>query len=348
MSINIRRNEIKNFDLLWENYEGLSDIYSNIGNYKAAYTYLDSAYNYKDSLQRKDNLTKITNLEKKYQLKEKNTQIETLQKENAAQRKIKTQYGITAVAALISSLLLILFLHNRRKLHKKTLEAQQQQIAQLEQEKQVAALAYLLKGQEEERTRLARDLHDGLGGMLSGMKISLSQMEDNNPQERLHNVIDQLDSSIKELRHIAHNMMPEALLKYGLDEALNNFCTSLNHNKQINITYQSFGWQNKLDKEKEVVLYRIAQELINNAIKHAQANNILVQVICNDNSINLTVEDDGIGYQKDAIGGMGLKNIESRASFINATFEVQSKVGTGTTCQVEVILQEDKNYAKNI
>ncbi len=346
-AIDIKRNKLELKDALMGNLRAIGIAYSKLGRYNIAYNYLDSAFILKDSITIKKSLNDVKNLEKKYQLKEKNTEIENLQKENIVQRNMKIQYGITAIAALLSSLFLFLFLRNRKKLHAQTINTQQQKINQLEQEKQMASLEFLLKGQEEERTRLARDLHDGLGGMLSGMKISLSQMDDTTTQHPLHNVINQLDNSIKELRHIAHNMMPEALLKYGLDEALNNFCTSLNHNKQINITYQSYGWQNTLDKEKEVVLYRIAQELINNAIKHAQANNILVQVICDDKRINLTVEDDGIGYQKDALGGIGLKNIESRTQFINATFDVHSQLGAGTTCQVEVNLTNDINYAKN-
>jgi two-component system, NarL family, sensor kinase len=321
------------------NYNILSNTYVKKGQYTLAYTYLDSAYTMSDSLYKQKLKDELFETERKYNVKQKNVEIATLKKENEAQRKIKLQYAILAIVTLLSSVFLYLYLQNRRRLHKQFTTLQKQQIAQLEKEKQMASLEYLIKGQEEERVRVAMDLHDGLGGMLSGVKLSLSQITPTNEHSKLVNTISQLDHSIKELRHIAHNMMPDALLRFGLNEALSNFCSSLKHVKDINISYQSYGWKGSLEKNKEVVLYRIAQELINNTIKHAQAKNILVQLIEDENRINLTVEDDGIGYiAKENIHakGIGMSNIESRVRYLNGQWDIQSEKDAGTTMSVEL------------
>jgi two-component system, NarL family, sensor kinase len=320
------------------NYNILSNAYVKKGQYALAHAYLDSAYTMSDSLYKQKLKDELLATERKYDVKQKNIEIATLKNENAAQRKIKLQYAILAIVTLLSSVILYLYLQNRRRLHKQFTTLQQQQIVQLEKEKQMASLEYLIKGQEEERVRVAMDLHDGLGGMLSGVKLSLSQITPTDEHSKLVNTISQLDRSINELRHIAHNMMPDALLRFGLNEALSNFCASLKHVKDINISYQSYGWKGSIEKNKEVVLYRIAQELINNTIKHAQAKNILVQLIEDENRISLTVEDDGIGYiAKENIHakGIGMSNIESRVQFLNGNWDIQSEKGTGTTISVE-------------
>src|SRR6185436_16432928 len=125
-------------------------------------------------------------------------------------------------------------------------QLQQQRISELEKDRQLVAVDSMLKGQEEERSRLAKDLHDALGGLLSGVKFSLSNMKDNliiTPDNMtvFERSLDMIDTSIKELRRVAHNMMPEMLVKFGLDEALKEYCNSINATKLLTVNYQSFG-----------------------------------------------------------------------------------------------------------
>ena len=161
---------------------------------------------------------------------------------------------------------------------------QQQRIRELEKDKQLVAVDSMLKGQEEERSRLAKDLHDGLGGLLSGVKFSLSNMKDNliiTPDNMavFERSLDMIDTSIRELRRVAHNMMPEILTKFGLDEALKEYCNTINATKLLTVKYQSLGMENKLDKSTEIIIYRIIQELLNNIMKHAGATEAFVQLI---------------------------------------------------------------------
>ena len=162
------------------------------------------------------------------------------------------------LSGCVASAILISFLLYRTYRQKQKL--QQQQIAELEKEKQLLAAEAVLKGQEEERTRLAKDLHDGLGGMLSGIKHSFNTMKGNlilTPEnaQAFERSMNMLDSSIKELRMVAHNLMPESLVRFGLDTALKDFCESITGSGKLIVRYHSFGTEElKLEKNTEITL----------------------------------------------------------------------------------------------
>lgn len=220
---------------------------------------------------------------------------------------------------------------------------QEARIEDLEVEKQLTATEAVLKGEERERTRLAKDLHDGLGGMLSGIKYSLSSMKENmvlRPDHALafERSLDMLDSSIREMRRVAHNMMPELLLKYGLDTALSEFCREISTSEIAKVNYQSMG-EIDLEQTAAVSIYRICQELVHNAIKHGQAKEILVQLHQHAGVLALTVEDDGHGFDVRRIAGntgMGWKNIQSRVEFLKGKWDLQS--GKGSSVLIEIPL----------
>jgi len=238
------------------------------------------------------------------------------------------------------TLLLISFLSYRTYKQKQLL--QQQLIKQLQNEKLLLATESILKGQEDERSRLAQDLHDGLGGMLSGVKLTLSAMKGNIilPEESARlftKAFEQLDSSIGEMRRVAHNMMPEALVKLGLQQALQDYCDGINEAKRLKVSCEFHGLENRLDNSTEIIVYRIVQELLNNIIKHANAVNVLVQVIKKDTELDITVEDDGKGFNKEealAKKGAGLKNIQSRVDYLKGEVDIKSIPGKGTSVHI--------------
>ncbi|WP_449439560.1 sensor histidine kinase [Pedobacter steynii] len=224
---------------------------------------------------------------------------------------------------------------------------QQAKIDELETEKQLTATEAVLKGEEQERTRLAKDLHDGLGGMLSGIKFSLSTMKENlimtpDNAHAFERSIDMLDSSIQEMRRVAHNMMPEILVKYGLDTALKEFCAEVDRSSVLHVNYQSVGMQEAdITQTTSVTIYRIIQELLNNAIKHANAKNVLVQVHQSEQEklLAVTVEDDGNGFDTSLLkqaNGMGWSNIQNRVEFLKGKIDVQSGPGKGTSVMIEI------------
>ena len=204
----------------------------------------------------------------------------------------------------------------------------------------------MLKGQEEERSRMAKDLHDSLGGMLSGVKLSLGAMKGNivlsEENTRLFsNVLDQLDHSINEMRRVAHNMMPEALMKLGLQQAVQDYCDGLNESNKIVFRTQFYGLENRLDAATEILVYRIVQELLNNVVKHASATEALVQVMRHDQNLNITIEDNGIGFvPNEAKTGVGLSNVRSRVDYLKGYFDIQSTAGSGTSIHIECPVED--------
>lgn len=301
------------------------------------------AYKY-DSLQSIANLKElnfyIEDLGVQYETEKKDLQIK--EQQSALQQRRKLNYLLAGIAL---SILIIAGLGYGNFKHRQKL--QQAKINELETEKQLTATEAVLKGEEQERTRLAKDLHDGLGGMLSGIKFSLNNMKENlimtpDNAQAFERSIDMLDSSIKEMRRVAHNMMPEVLLKYGLDKALSEYCSEIDRSGVIHINYQSVGMSNlNIEQTENISVYRIVQELVNNAIKHAAAQNVLVQLhhSAEEKILAVTVEDDGKGFDTAILKqtlGIGWNNIQSRVDFLKGTLDIQSEPGKGTSVLIEI------------
>ncbi|MBC7867466.1 MAG: histidine kinase, partial [Gloeobacteraceae cyanobacterium ES-bin-316] len=213
-----------------------------------------------------------------------------------------------------------------------------------ETDKKLMAVEAVLKGEEQERTRLAQDLHDGLGGMLSGIKFSFTSIKGDlimTPENKLafERSMDMLDGSIQEMRRVAHNMMPEALVKFGLDTALKDFCQDINQTGALQLSYQSIGLDAAvIDQSVSITIYRIVQELVNNTMKHSGARNCLVQVSLLNPILSVTVEDDGSGFDASLANGMGWKNICSRVEFLKGKLDIKSGENEGTSVHIETNL----------
>ena len=150
--------------------------------------------------------------------------------------------------------------------------------------------------------------------------------------------LDMIDTSIKELRRVAHNMMPEMLTKFGLDEAIKEYCNTINSTKLLTVKYQSLGMDARLDKSAEIIVYRIVQELLNNIMKHSGATEAFVQLIRENNRLNIVVEDNGKGFDKDALDenkSAGWVNIRSRVDYLKGQVDIHSEAGKGTLVNIE-------------
>lgn len=284
-------------------------------------------------------------LEKKYESKKKETHINQLEAVKKVQQlSIKQKNSLNYILIGAAATLLAITLLSYRN-YKQKQKLQQQRINELETEKQLTATSAVLKGEEQERTRLAKDLHDGLGGMLSGIKYSLNTMKGNlimtpDNVQAFERSMDMLDSSIKEMRRVAHNMMPEALVKFGLDTALEDFCNDINQSGAVQVNYQSIGMANVIvDQTTAITIYRIVQELLNNTLKHAAAKTAIVQLTKSDGHLSVTVEDDGKGFDTsilDQSKGIGWINIQNRVEFLQGKLDVQSEIEKGTSVHIEI------------
>lgn len=276
-----------------------------------------------------------------YKTEQKEQQLVNMQQKIEYNNRLNLVYIILTIASLLA----LVFLFYAYKQRSKTLKQEQQlhqfEVDNIRQEHRISLLSAMLDGQEQERTRLARDLHDGLGGLLSGVKIELSGLLSesgyNQQQGVVHRTLNHLDNAVDELRRIAKSMMPEVLLVYGLGEATREYCKGLQATG-IPVTCQVVNYKNDMIHARQIVLYRIMQELVNNAVKHAAATQILVQIQQSDNTLFLTVEDDGRGFDKNnaqQLKGAGLANIQARVELLQGRFDLDSERGTGTTCTIE-------------
>ena len=264
-------------------------------------------------------------------------------------------HALSVVTGLVIIILVILYIliRHRRKIIMQEAKLREQKILELEKERQLVAARAVIQGEEKERTRLSRDLHDGLGGMLSGIKIKISSFMKGNvvlPEEsvsQFENALGLLDTTIIELRRIAHNMMPESLIKFGLRQALEDMCGQLGRSVDTVISFSYFGEQQRFPSELEIAVYRIAQELTNNALKYSEATTINLNIIAGEGRLCLQVIDNGKGFNPDAPEankGKGLAGIKNRIAAFNGTFELQSAAGKGTEVSVEFL--PDRNSAE--
>ncbi|WP_299336118.1 sensor histidine kinase [uncultured Psychroserpens sp.] len=327
-------------DLYFELYR----INAKKNNYSKALQFHELYVKYKDSVYNEENINSINLLQKQFETEKKDKEIVTqklaLQEQENEIQKQHTQLGyITGIAIflLIAALLTWLLFQQKQK-------RKNQELIALKREYQIKSLESLIEGEEKERFRIAKELHDGVNGDLSAIKYKLSSLLEMN-NKVIKEAITMIDSSCEQVRAISHNLVPPSLDSFNLVEATENYCINLNATNKERITFQHIGSEVQLSKKAEVNVFRIIQELVFNAIKHAEADEISVQISSRDNQVQITVEDDGKGFDSNAkqTEGIGLSNIQSRIDYLNANLDVVSnKEGTSYSIEIDLnTLNED-------
>lgn len=209
---------------------------------------------------------------------------------------------------------------------------------------QELAVRAVIEAEENERQRIARDLHDGIGQMMSAAKMNLSalqsqmQFSTEEQKQSLEKAIGLVDDSCKEIRTVSHIMMPNALLKNNLASAIRDFVNKLS-NKNITATVYAEGLDQRLDANVETVLYRVVQECVQNAIRHSGATRLDISLVRDKDGISGTIEDNGKGFDVSLLhhaGGIGLKNIISRIDYLKGTVDFDSSPGRGTVVSLHI------------
>lgn len=329
-------------------YKEIYSIYTKLGNNKKAIHWASVYIAYSDSLHESGFKKSLVELERKYNNVENEQKILKLQaeKEKALltaknNRLLNWLLGIASVS--LFSLLSFgwLYYKKNKKLAEQKEINYQQQLEEVNQRQQAAFTKALMEGEEKERKRLAGDLHDGLGGMLSGVKMNLSRLVNTNKENSMNNdlykVIDQIDFSVNELRRIARNMMPESLLHLGLEASLKDMCHEITGTETA-VDFQAFNISKEIPAEMQVTIYRLIQELVTNALRHAAATEILVQCSQTENTFFITVEDNGKGFDTGSIGthkGIGLSNVKRRVEYLKGKLDIVSTKGEGTDINIE-------------
>lgn len=216
-----------------------------------------------------------------------------------------------------------------------------QQVKTEQQLKEMQLWEALVNGEEKERSRIAKDLHDGVAGMLAAAKMHLASLHSSEREiaetAAFKQAIQLLEEAAVEVRKTSHNLMPELLLQHGLDEALRRYCCNISNNSTLVVRYDSWGELKRYKSSFELSVYRIVQELVNNIVKHAQASEAVVQFHCDEKVLYVTVEDNGIGFsngqsQKE---GMGLSNLHARIKAMNGQIELNAVTGQGVNVYLE-------------
>ncbi len=293
-----------------------------------------------DSLATIQDKKTVFELQEKYESEKKEKEIA---KQNVLLVKGKNQRNLILGLLLLSILTLFGFAYRSRYLRKLNLA----RIKNLESEQKIMALDYIVQGQEAERKRIARDLHDGLGGLLATAKIQLkniqSEIDKLQNLSLMTNAESLIDNAYKEVRRISHDMMPATLVELGFVDAIKDLANQINLSNQIWVDCEFFSDGQQLNENQSILLYRIIQELINNTLKHANAKHIKIQFSENDNRSLLSYEDDGKGFDMNGIdkdSSLGLKSIESRVNYLGGDLVYETKVGEGVF--VEIDLQMDR------
>ena len=321
----------------------LAETQHQMGKSSAAYLSLREAGQIRDSLSAQNQLAQMEEMQARFDVAQKDNALQ-LQQLRLEQRTLERNWFVLG-AAMLGLLALSVFLVLRQRIrHNQKLAAQesalqQQQLLQAQQAGQLAALQAMLEGQEQERSRIAADLHDGLGGLLTSVKSHFNSLAipDSTPNYGKTNQL--LDEACGEVRRIAHNMMPRALSVAGLPGALEDLAQNLRR-QGINTTLEMPGLgEDSLDPARTLMLYRIIQELCNNVLKHARAQNLLLQLILHENRLHVIVEDDGQGFDLEKAmlqKGMGLSSIQSRVQFLQGTIHWDIRPGQGSSVSIEL------------
>ncbi|EDP97658.1 hypothetical protein KAOT1_20887 [Kordia algicida OT-1] len=360
----VLQHQLKDSSLLQKTYQSMSNYFRNIGEYHKALSYRDSSEFVKASINRKIKKTdrfELHYLNDKRKMEAAKNAIEI--ERNIAERKAVTSMARLQVLFIAMITIVILFfviLRNKKLKHAKEIaelayeqqkieailerEQQEKKLEEMLQEQERKAINTMVSGQEEERARIAKDLHDRLGSMLSVVKIHYKSVEDdlekikNETKTQYEKANQLLDEACETVRKIAHNMVSGTLTKFGLLPALKELKKKIEETKILNIELLAHGLDNRLDNSTEIHLYRIVQELLNNIIKHAKATEVTIQILKREKDLNIMVTDNGVGFdpQKNQFEGMGLKSIKARVGEMKGYYLVDSSKGNGTTTTIEI------------
>ncbi len=332
----------------------LANLYTATGKYREALQHKDDYIRLKDSLESREIANNVHHLEVRYRTAEKDKELIS-QKLKISQHKSDLQEKNLWIMLITSGMILLVIvsiaLYKKRQADKrlqlKEIQILRQQQDAMRKEQEIESLKAMMKGEERERERLARELHDGIGGMLTAVKMNLSAARKKHPElaqfAALTEITHMLEDTGSEIRKTAHNLMPDVLVRHRLTEALMIYCENIGADDQLKIDLQFQGDLSTLDKATELLLYRIIQELIQNILKHASATYAVIQLMVHNGQLNLTVEDNGTGFDtNEHNGGFGLQNLRYRVEALQGRLAIMSAKGRSTTIHIEFGLEKLK------
>lgn len=354
-SLDISR-EIGKKNLMMISYLNLSQLHGNIGEFKKAYELHQAYATVNDSILGENSRKQLAEIQTKYETEKKEKEIALLKsdqivkmqklKENQARLQLLTL--VTIVLAVIVVFVTIFIRMYRQKLQankllsEKNEEIQDQKMNVLMKNQKIELIKASVEAREQERHRVSKELHDGIGGSLAAIKLSLSRYEDD---ARLNEVIKSLDKTCQEVRTLSHDLIPPNILNSIYTVLLEDYISKVSALHPIELSFHCYPEDeiNGLDEIIQAELYRIIQELLSNMIKHSKASSGSVQISKPGDCVNLMVEDNGIGFSLNKkMNGIGLLNIQSRVKKLNGKVQFDTNINRGTIVNIDIPLFEPK------
>lgn len=339
---------LEDLQLVSLSYKQLAKAHSKQGEYDLAYDYHQKFSNLRDSILNQEKISSISEMQTKYDTEKKEQRILLLGEQNKTRSAQRNFFIAGSLVLLLGLFILAYYYWQKRRLAAKNEELAKQRIEGLLNEQEIKSFNALIKGQEEERQRIATDLHDRLGSMLSTVKLLFSALDskfdkkDSDGKNQYDKATNLLDESCEEVRRVSHNLSTGMVSSLGLQTALKELCDGIDQSGLIQCKLLIYGLEERLDNQTEIGIYRIIQESLNNALKHSKASNVTVQLNCLEDSLSITIEDNGIGFDpkkiKENMGGMGLSNLEMRAKKLKGSFHIDSSPGKGSISMIDIPL----------
>ncbi|WP_176214709.1 tetratricopeptide repeat-containing sensor histidine kinase [Reichenbachiella faecimaris] len=325
-------------DLIRFGYDMLQQSYVKLGDYEKAYDHLQQAQVFNDSIFGLEKSKALLTLQTQYETEKKEKEIELLSVENEL-RAAEIINANNRFYASIGGIVLLIFIgylvFNRYQQKQRALLAEEKAISQK------LGFKSLIEGEEKERKRIAQELHDGLGQLLSTARLNVSAMEDRVEKlvtKQWENSIKLIDEAVTEVRHISHNMMPNALISIGFEAAIKEQAHIINDAQKVKVHVDLPSEKIDLPESEAIALYRVIQEILNNALKYAEAKNIWL-TISNNESLSISIKDDGKGFDTNLIptsAGIGWQNIHSRMEILNGEIRIISSPGQGSEISLKL------------
>ncbi|MEQ9403926.1 MAG: tetratricopeptide repeat protein [Cyclobacteriaceae bacterium] len=322
----------------------LSEVYAQLEKSDLAFEYLSLYDSLDNVLYNVEKIEIINELETKYETERKEKELAQAQVE--IERRIAERDGflITLAVFLVLAIILIIIYQQRQKairtLSKREKDLHNKRVNELLLEQEVNSLNAMLDGQEKERKRISRELHDRVGSLLTAAKYSFESTEKKSNESK---VLSLLDEALDEARNLSHSLASGVLAKFGLVAAVSDLKTSIECDRDIEVKFEHVGFDGRINNEIEIDLYRIIQELVSNSLKHSFAKRLEVSLDRRDNTLTLTYQDDGIGFDtRMDFEGIGLRNIEARSIKYNGKLSVESQPSNGMKLSLKMEIYPDE------
>lgn len=342
-------------------YKNLSQLYQDEGDYKKALAFYEKGVS---TLSQQNSLDKekyVAELQERYETQLKETRIDLLEKEQKLgeaelqkaeltvkrQRIIRNAFIAGFVLVLISLLILRHQYFKRLKVQQELSmqreENADQKINQMIKDYRLSAVEKYQQGQDEERARLAREIHDGIGSDLAGIKIAFEHyIEDQQEKPQTKRILTAINNACTDVRGLSHQLHPPAFAALGFTNFLSDFIDQIS--KSTTIDFQTFFYPeediNQLPDALLADVYRVVQELVNNILKHAEATNAEVQLTKHEDHLNIVVNDNGKGFHEHKKQGIGLRNIKERLQKMKGSLDIDSSASSGTSITIDIPLKQ--------